>query len=323
MTNSTKGLIGTKELAMMKPTARIINAARGGLVDDEAMVKAIEAGKLAGAAIDVFTSEPPANPGLYKNDKIIVTPHLGASTVEAQALVSEDVAEQIVDIFNGQPARYAVNAPFISADTLDVLRPFIKTASIAGRLVAQLIDGQMKSLQIKYEGEIADFDTNVLKAAAIGGLLSEISEERVNLVNANLVAARRGLTVMEQKDITCENYVNLITVELVTSNGNGVVATTVVQEQTHIVRLNDYWIDIFPSEGNFLLVDHLDRPGLLASVGGVTGAANINISAMHVGRIKPRGHALMILTLDEPLSEEQRQKMLAIPDIYSVKFVRL
>jgi D-3-phosphoglycerate dehydrogenase len=323
LTNSTKGLIGTKELAMMKPTARIINTARGGLVDDEALVKAIEAGKLAGAAIDVFTTEPLPNSSLYKNDRIIITPHLGASTVEAQALVSEDVAEQIVDIFNGQPARYAVNALFISADTLSELKPFIKAASTAGRLVSQLMDGQMKSLQIKYEGEIANYDTNVLKAAAIGGLLSEISEERVNLVNANLVAARRGLTVLEQKDITCANYVNLITVELTTSTGSAAVATTIFQGQTHIVRVLDYWIDIFPSEGYFLLIDHLDRPGLLGAVGRVTGDANINISAMHVGRLKPRGHALMILTLDEMPSEEERQKLLAIPDIYSAELVRL
>lgn len=323
LTNSTKGLIGERELAMMKPTARIINVARGGLVDDEAMVKAIEAGRLAGAAVDVFPTEPLPDSSLYQNDRIIVTPHLGASTLEAQALVSEDVAEQIVDIFNGQPARYAVNAPFIPADTLSLLKPFIKAASIAGRLVSQLMDGQMKSLHIKYEGEIANYETNVLKAAAIGGLLSEISEERVNLVNANLVAARRGLTVTEQKNITCENYVNLITVELTTGAGSAAVATTVFQDQTHIVRVIDYWIDIFPSEGYFLLVDHLDRPGLLGAVGRVTGDANINISAMHVGRLKPRGHALMILTLDEPLPNEQRQKMLAIPDIYSVKLVKL
>lgn len=323
LTNSTKGLIGAKELALVKPTARLVNTARGGLVDEEALVKAINRGRMAGAAFDVFTTEPLTSSILFENDNIIVTPHLGASTVEAQALVSEDVAEQIVDIFNGQPAQYAVNAPFISAETLSVLRPFIRTAATAGKLVAQLVAGQMVSLRIKYEGEIADYDTNVLKAAVIGGLLTEISEERVNLVNANLVAARRGLNIMEQKDITCENYVNLITVELTTSTDSVIVATTVVQDATHIVRVNDYWIDIYQTEGYFLFIDHLDRPGLLGAVGRVTGDANINISSMHVGRLRPRGHALMILALDEFLPEEKRQQMLSIPDIYSAQLVKL
>ncbi|MEK7353148.1 MAG: phosphoglycerate dehydrogenase, partial [Chloroflexota bacterium] len=323
LTNSTRGLIGAKELALVKPTARIVNTARGGLVDEEALVKAINEGRMAGAAFDVFETEPLTSSILFNNDHIIVTPHLGASTVEAQALVSEDVAEQIVDIFNGQPAQYAVNAPFISAETLSVLKPFLRTAATAGKLVAQLIDGQMLSVQIKYEGEISNYDTNVLKAAVIGGLLAEISEERVNLVNANLVAARRGMTVLEQKEITCANYVNLITVELVTSTGKSIVATTVVQDETHIVRVNDYWIDIYPAQGNFLFSDHLDRPGLLGEVGRVTGDANIDISSMHVGRLKPRGQALMILALDEPLPEAQRQKMLAIHDVYSAKPVKL
>ena len=323
LTNSTKGLIGAKELTLVKPTARLVNTARGGLVDEEALVKAINEGRMAGAAFDVFTTEPITDSILFKNDKIIVTPHLGASTVEAQALVSEDVAEQIVDIFNGQPAQYAVNAPFISAETLSVLRPFIRAAAAAGKLVSQLIDGQMATVRIKYEGEISDYDTNILKASVVGGLLSEISEERVNLVNANLVAARRGLTVLEQKEIACANYVNLITVELVTGTGSSTVATTVVQDETHIVRINDYWIDVYPAEGNFMFCDHLDRPGILGQVGKVTGDANIDITSMHVGRLQPRGQALMILALDEPLTEAQRKKMLAIPDIYSAKPVKL
>ena len=181
----------------------------------------------------------------------------------------------------------------------------------------------MSSIQIRYEGEISNYDTNVLKVTVLGGLLEEISEERVNLVNANIVAARRGLTVVEQKEATCENYTNLITVEVTTSTGATTVATTVIRGETHIVRVDSYWIDIFPSEGYFLFCDHLDRPGLLGTVGRVTGEANINISAMHVGRLMPRGQALMILLLDEPLPEEQRQRILTIPDIYTAKVVRL
>ncbi|MFC1948891.1 phosphoglycerate dehydrogenase [Chloroflexota bacterium] len=323
LTTSTKGMIGTKELALVKPEVRIINTARGGLIDEEALVKAVNEGRVAGAAFDVFDTEPLTRSILFDVENIIVTPHLGASTTEAQAMVSEDAAEQVVAVLKGQPARTAVNAPFISVENISVLAPFIKAAATAGKLIAQLVEGQMGSISIKYEGEISNYDTNVLKAAVLGGLLEEISEERVNLVNANMVAARRGLSVTEQKEATSENYASLISVEVATSKDNITVATTVVRGETHIARVENYWLDIYPAEGYFLFCDHLDRPGLLGEVGGVTGDANIDISAMHVGRLKPRGEALMILTLDEPVPEEQRQKILAVPDVYSAKFVKL
>jgi len=323
LTATTTTMIGAKELAMVKPSVRIINTARGGLIDEEALVKAIEEGRVTGAAFDVFTDEPTTSSILFENDNIIVTPHLGASTTEAQAMVAEDVAEQVAAVFRGQPAQYAVNAPFISVETIPVLTPFIRAAVTAGRLVAQLVEGQMNSIQIRYEGEIANYDTNVLRAAVLAGLLEGVSEDRVNLVNANIVANRRGLTVVEQKETTCENYASLITTEIVTSTGEIVVSTTMFRGEIHIVRVDGYWIDVAPAEGLFLFIDHLDRPGLLGSVGRITGDANVDISAMHVGRLQPRGEALMILALDEPITEEQRQQMLSIPDIYTVKVVKL
>ncbi len=323
LTASTKGLIGDKELASVKPTVRIINCARGELIDEEALAKAVEEKRIAGAAVDVFAEEPTTKSTLFEKDNIIVTPHLGASTTEAQAMAARDVAEQVADVLKGQPARYAVNIPFIAAETLSVLGPFIQAATAAGRLASQLIEGQMNSIQIIYEGEISNYDTNVLKASVLGGLLESISEERVNLVNANLVATRRRLSVVEQKEAACENYASLITIEVTTSAGVTTVAATVIRGETHIVRINNYWIEIVPTGGYFLFSDHLDRPGLLGAVGMVTGDANINISAMHVGRLKPRGEALMILALDEPLSEEQRQKILSIPDIHTAKLVQL
>ncbi len=323
LTVSTKALIGVKELALVKLTVRIINTARGGLIDEEALAKAVEEKRVSGAAIDVFSSEPITKSVLFGNDNIIVTPHLGASTTEAQAMAAKDIAKQIIDVFKGQPARYAVNAPFISVEALSVLAPFIKVASTAGRLASQLTDGQMNAIRIKYDGDISGYDTNVLKAAALGGLLGGISEERVNLVNANIVAARRGLTVVEQKEAVCENYASLITVEVTTSTGVTTVAATVMRGETHIVRVNNYWIDIVPTGAYFLLSDHRDRPGLLGAVGWITGNADINISSMHVSRLKPRGQALMVLALDEPLPEAQRQQMLSLPDIYSAKLVKL
>jgi len=323
LTTSTKRLIGAKELALVKPTVCIINCARGELIDEKTLAKAVKEKKVAGAAIDVFATEPTTQSILFESDNIIVTPHLGASTTEAQAMAAKDIAKLIIDVFKGQPARYSVNAPFISAETLSVLAPFIKVAATVGKLASQLVEGQMNAIQIKYDGEISDYDTNALKATVIGGLLEGVSEERVNLVNANIVAAQRGLTVVEQKKATCENYASLITLEVTTSTGVTTVATTVMRGESHIVRVNNYWIDIVPTGVYFLFSDHRDRPGLIGAVGKITGDADINISYMHLSRLKPRGQALMILALDEPLPEEQQQQILSIPDVYSAQLVKL
>jgi D-3-phosphoglycerate dehydrogenase len=323
LTAKTKGLIGEKELALVKPTVRIINTARGALIDQEALARAVKEKRVAGAAIDVFPVEPTTESVLFDSDNIIVTPHLGASTAEAQVMAARDVAEQIVDVFNGHPARYAVNAPFIPAEMLAALAPFINVATTLGRLLSQLVEGQVSAIQIKYEGEIAEYDTKALKAAALGGLLEQVSEERVNLVNADLVAKKRGLAVVEQQDAACENYTSLLTVEATTSAGTTAVAGTVMRGQVHIVRADNYWFDIVPTGGYFLFCDHLDRPGLIGAAGKITGEADINISFMHLSRLKPRGQALMILALDEPLTEKQRQQILALPDVYSAKLVKL
>jgi len=323
ITGTTKGLIGDKELSMVKPRVHIINTARGGLIDEAALVKAIQEKRVAGAAIDVFPKEPTTSSILFECDNVIVTPHLGASTAEAQTMVAKDVATQVVDVLNGQPVKYAVNAPFISPETLAVLTPFVKAVAATGKLASQLAEGQMNAIKIKYEGELAGYDTNVLKAAILGGILNEISEERVNLVNANIVAARRGLTVVEQKEAACENYASLFEIEITTSSGVAAVSGTVMRGELHIVRINSYWLDIVPTGGYFLFSDHLDRPGLISAVSKVTGDADVNISSMHVGRLNPRGQALMVLALDEPLSEAHIKQILAIPDVYSVKLVKL
>ena len=323
LTSSTKGMIGAKELAMVKPTVRIINTARGGLIDDEALAKAIKEKRVAGAAIDVFPTEPCTQSILFEDDSIIVTPHLGASTTEAQAMAASDVAEQVVDILQGKPPRYPVNAPFIPSETLSTLAPFIKVATTLGHLVGQLAEGQTNAVQIKYEGEISNYDTNSLKAAVLGGLLEGISEERINIVNADIVASRRGLTVVEQKETACENYASLITVEVTTSAGATTGAGTVIHGESHIVRVNNFWMDIVPTGGYFLFCNHKDRPGLIGAAGKITGDADINISAMHLSRLKPRGDALMILALDEPLPEEKQQQILSLADVYSVKQAKL
>ena len=323
LTPQSRNMIGPRELAIMKPTVRIINCARGGLIDEKALDQALREGRVAGAALDVFAQEPPRDCPLLKNEKVIATPHLGASTHEAQANVAIDAAEQIISVLNGQPVRYAVNAPLISAEMMPILAPFLKVATAVGRMIAQLAEGQMSSIDIGYEGEVAKYDVTALKAAVIGGLLQEISEERINVVNANLVAKRRGIRVAEHKDSACENYASLITAAVTTTTGVTTSAGTMMRGELHIVRVNDYWIDIVPKGDYFLFSDHRDRPGLIGAVGNVTGSADINVSSMQLARLKPRGQALMVLELDEPMNEAQIKQILAIPDVYSAKLVEL
>jgi D-3-phosphoglycerate dehydrogenase len=320
---TTKGLITEKEIALMKPSVRIINCARGGLIDEELLAKVITEKKIAGAAIDVFSKEPTTESPLFSKDNVVVTPHLGASTAEAQVTAAKDVAEQIVDVLNGRPARYAVNIPFVTAETFAVLSPFMKTVSVAGALLSQLADGPITNLHIKFDGELANYDTTILKASMLNGLLETISNERVNLVNANVVANRRGITVVEEKNAACENYTSMVTLVATTPKGTTAVAATVLRGEPHIVRVNDYWVDIVPSGGYFLFSDHLDRPGIIGAVGNITGTANININSMNVSRLKPRGQALMVLALDEPLSEKVLKQIKAVPDIADAKLVKL
>lgn len=323
LTATTRGMVGPQELTMVKPSVRIINCARGGIIDEQALFEAVEAGRVAGAAIDVFSEEPAVDNILTKSDRIIVTPHLGASTSEAQVNVAVDVAEQVLAVLFGRPASYAVNTPFISSEAYPVVAPFIEVARYVGLLASQLAEGQRSAVSAIYEGDIARYDTTPLTAAILRGLLEGIGEERVNLVNAERVARSRGLRVREEKSTECENYGNLITGRLTTDRGETTVAGTLMRGEVHLVMVSGLWLDVVPSGGHVLFIDHRDRPGLIGAVGNVTGRADINISYMQVGREAPRGRALMALGLDEVLLEEQRQEILAIPDIYTAKLVTL
>ena len=320
---STKDLIGKDELSLIKQGGHIINVARGGIVNEEALYQAVENGKLAGAAVDVFTQEPLKDSNLLKSQKIIVTPHLGASTKEAQGSASIEVAEQVLAVLDGKSPRYAVNAPLMVPEALPLLAPFLDVGGILGKLAPQLGDGQMNAITIHYQGEISNFDTSVLRAAVIRGLLHSASEERINSINADLLASQRGLKIHEEKSESIETYTNLLSIEVSTSSGSTLLAGTSVRGQVHLVRVNDYWIDVAPTDGWLLFVDHQDRPGMIGRVGTITGNANVNISFVMVGRLKARGAATMILGLDDPLPESVRQDILKLPGIQSARLAKL
>jgi len=319
LTATTKRLIGDRELAQLKPTARIINCARGGVIDEKALVEAIKAGKIAGAAFDVFDHEPLTDSPLFREDKIIVTPHLGASTVEAQTSVARDVATEVMAVLHGQFSKYAVNAPYVAPE----LVPFMTLATTMGNLASQLMEGQISSTYIKYSGGVNNYDCNPIKTALISGLLQQASEERINLVNVGLIAAQHGLRISEEREAVAQNFANMLTLQVNTSMGTTTISGTVRDGQSHIVQVNDFSTDIVPAGGYFLFCDHRDRPRLVGAIGNITGKADINISSMHLSRLQPRGKALMILALDEPLREEDLREIRAFPDVYSAKAVRL
>lgn len=323
LTDATRGLIGAAELALMKPTGFVINCARGGIIDEPALLQALKERRIAGAALDVFTKEPLGDSPFLSCPNLVLTPHLGAMTHEAQVSVAVDVAQEIVTVLEGGQPRYAVNLPIILPETLAVLSPFVSVAEALGKLATQLVDGQPRLIEMRYSGEISQYDAAPLTASVIKGLLSPVSEEQVNLVNAIVVARSRGLHIREQKESQCDNFNSLVTVKVTASEGETNVSGTWLGGEPHLTQIDGYWLDVPLTKGYLLFGVHLDRPGIIGSVGTLLGASDINISFMQVGRHQPRGKAIMILGLDEPITEEARQKLLAIPDLHSVKMARL
>ncbi|HUU64587.1 MAG TPA: phosphoglycerate dehydrogenase [Dehalococcoidales bacterium] len=324
LNSSTVGLIGPSQLKLVKPTAMLVNCARGGIIDEKALYDALNEGRLAGAAVDVFSQEPAQDNILLKSDKVITTPHLAASTIEAEASASIDIAEQVVAVLAGHPASSPVNAPIISAEAMSVLGPYVQVGTTVGRVAVQLLEGHPESLTIRYQGDIAKEDTNPIKVAVLAGLLETLTEERVNMVNADIIASSRGLSVTEQKESTCENYANMVTVEVNTKSGSTLVAGSSLRGKTHLTRVDDYWLEIEPLGSYMLFTEHKDRPGMIGAVGTIIGNADINISQMQVSRgVHRGGGAMMVICLDESLSEEYYKQILAIPDMYKVLTVKL
>ncbi len=298
LNQGTRGLIGRDEIAMMKPTVRLINTARGGIIEEEALAEAVASGRVAGAAVDVFTKEPAVDNVVTRDPRIIVTPHLGASTAEAQERVAVDVARQIVAVLRGEPAPYAVNAPMVPPESMAALAPFSTVAELVGSLATQLSSGQLRAVEIVYNGELALHDTTILRASVIRGLLKPVSEGNITVVNANLVAEQRGLRIVERKDPEGDTAgMSLLTVRVATAAGDTSVTGTVEHGQPHLVALDGLRLDLSLSAGYLLVCDNIDRPGMIGAVGTRMGGFDINISSMTVGRPgdRPGGRALMVL----------------------------
>lgn len=317
MTKETKKLLGAAEFAKFKKGARLVNAARGALIDENALLDALDAGQLAGAALDVFEQEPTRNERLLKHPAVVVTPHIGGSTAEAATRVSMEIAEQVLDVLNGRPANFAVNAPLVPVSLAQVLRPYMNLAEKLGRFYTKWVGGPLGKLEIEYEGKIAAEDTGVLTAAIIKGLLEPVVETRVNLVNAAMLAQTHGLEISERKTRHAARYESMITI-----TGERRVSGTLLHDEPHIVQLDGNWVDFVP-QGYVMLTRHRDRPGMIGRVGTLLGQADVNIASMQVARDEPRGEAIMVLTLDDPVPAEVLETIRREFDIQWNKLVNL
>jgi D-3-phosphoglycerate dehydrogenase len=296
--DSTRHLINGARLAQMKPTAYLLNAARGGIVDEAALADALERRVIAGAALDVFEQEPPTTSPLLGHANLIATPHLGASTVEAQALAGVDVAEGVLAALAGGTPRSAVNAPFAPPEEWGVLAPYIKLGRQLGALCTGMIQEPVRTYEFEYRGELAGVETAPVRLAVLQGLLAGVCEQRVTPVNAPLLARERGLKYSEHSTSDAESYAGLLILRAVTADGSHEFAGTVLRDEPHVVQADGYWVDFIPS-GPLLLTYHRDRPGMIGRVGTILGGGDVNISGMYVGRLAPRERAMMVLTLDD------------------------
>jgi len=321
LSDATRSLIDETFLRKVKPGVRIINCARGPIIDDEALLEALNDGRVAGAALDVFREEPPPpDDPLIHHPRVVSTPHLGASTEEAQLSVAIDVARQVLAVLKGQLAEHALNMPMVPPETLQVLRPYVGLAEKLGSFVGQLAAGQFGDLRIVYSGSLAALDTTLLRVVILKGVLEHASADRINLVNADLIARRHGLRVTEERRYEAGSYTNLITVSLKAGDQEHYVAGTISRDEPRIVEIGPYRLDFEPA-GRFLVLQNLDRPGMIGAVGTTLGKHDINIAFMAFGRRTPRGDAIMVLTLDDDLPEEVAEEIRAIPDMWDLKYV--
>ncbi len=324
LTDDTRHIISDKEFAIMKNGVRIINCARGGIIDEVALVKAVKDGKVIGAALDVFEDEPikPENE-LLKLDNIVVTPHLGASTEEAQVNVAIEVAECVRDYLLGKGIRNAANYPCLEAEVCRVIEPYIILAEKLGIFTSQLVEGRFQEVGITYSGEFTKYELTPLTLALVKGLLYPILKETVNFVNAVNIAKERGIKIKEAKATGEEEFVTMIKLELKTDKETRIVCGTLSSnKQPRIVKINDYYVEATPS-GEMLMIRNLDKPGIIGNLGSLLGKHNINIAAMSFGRKTPGGEAVSVLNVDSQITPDILEKIKKLENIISAKVVEV
>ena len=323
LTAETRGLVGAAAFAKMKKTVRIVNCARGGIVDEAALAEAIRSGRVAAAALDVYVEEPPPKDHpLLSLDAVVTTPHLGASTDEAQINVAIAIAEQVVDFLTRGEVRAAVNVPNLSAERLAVLRPFLVLAEKVGALQAQIVSEAPLEVDIEGSGDVADHDMKALTAAVLKGLLSPVMDSGVNHVNAPFIARDRGIRVVESRSSLPSDFLNSITVRVKRHGETTTVAGAVFGKKTlRIVRINKFYMEAVP-EGTILILNNRDVPGVVGAVGTLLGQHGINIAGIELGRDES-GRAISFFHVDEPVPQPVLGELRGLPAITSAQLVSL
>jgi D-3-phosphoglycerate dehydrogenase len=324
LTDETRDLIGARALTLLKRGARIINCARGGIINEEALAEALCSGHLAGAALDVFVKEPPPpEHALLKLPNVVLTPHLGASTVEAQASVALEAAQLLVDFLTRGVVQFAVNMAAVDRTELDELRLYVDMARRLGLLHAQMCQGAIRRAELSYRGEAARRSTRLVTAAFAAGLLEQRLDENVNIVNAELLARERGIEIVELTNPKIGDFSTLIKADVVTDRKTYTAAGTLFGNQfLRLVQLGPYHLDSF-IDGIMLIFTHRDVPGLIGFIGTIFGKHKVNIAQMTVGRQLPGGEAIAVLNLDSQPPEEALKEVRAHPQISSLSVVRL
>lgn len=321
LTPETKHLIGAKEIALLKPGVRLINAARGGIYDEAALVEGLKSGKLGGVALDVYEKEPCTSSPLFGMPNVLCTPHLGASTEEAQTLVAVEGVQLLVNFLKTGEIRHAVNVAAIQPQTLEALRGYLDAAYRLGDLLSQVQDGGLESCELQYRGEVADKETKLLTAAFCAGLAESAMEEEVNIINAELLLRERGIQIREETQSKPSVFSSTITATL-TSKGQAFVAAATLfgNNMPRLIRLDDYRLEAY-LDGNLLAFVHHDVPGVIGAVGTIFGKHGVNIAQMSVGRRSetPGGEAIGVLNLDSPPPPQALEEVASQQGIVSVK----
>lgn len=323
ITSETKNLVNKKTIQMMKDGVRIINCARGGIVNEADLYEAIKSGKVAGAALDVFEKEPPGDNPLLTLDNIICTPHLGAATEEAQENVAVAIAEQVVDYLVNGVIRNAVNFPSVPAEQMLRLKPYLTLAERMGSFASQVFEGAVTEITIEYRGEASELSTAPVNIALLKGFLTPILEETVNFVNAPLIAKERGIEVKEMKSADGGDYQSMLVLRVkIDGKENYLAGTLLGRTDPRIVKINNFPVEII-LEGNMLFMFNNDKPGVIGNIGSYLGGCNINIARMHFGRETAGGMAISVVNIDSPVTPAQLEDIYKMPNILSVRVVNL
>ena len=324
LSDETRNLISAETLKKCKDGVKLINCARGGIINESDLIEALDSGKVSAAAIDVYESEPPDYDGaLIQHPKIVTTPHLGASTEEAQEKVAIQIAEQIVDLFNDKDVRGAINAAAIQSGASKELAPYVQLGENLGILHSQLNKGQLKQININYSGELLHSSTTLLSTAVLKGFLSKKMSAGVNLINAPFLAQEMGVIINETKSGANQNYKTLMSVEFITDKEKRSLGGTVFgNNEIRIVYIDNYHLELKP-EGNMLLYSNIDKPGMLATVGKILADANINIAGLSLGRLDIGKEALTVINVDSEIDKNVLASISAVSGITSVNAVKL